>query len=737
MSGYAGLPPYYLLTSDPFTLNLGLSLKGCDPIVAENFVLIDTAVGSGASKVYINGSVITSPNFNNSTPAAPAGYINVLWQTDGNGNVSAYVSTSGGGGGVWGDITGTLSNQTDLQAALTALSTSITTETTRAESAESSLSSAISAETTRAEAAEALLAPISSLAGYVPTSTTVNGHALSSNVTISASDLTTGTLPHAQLPTLLSGDIPNNAANTTGTAANLSGTPALPNGTTATTQATSDNSTNLATTAYVQSQGYLTTAVTSFSAGNLSPLFTTNVSNSTSTPSLSFSMSNAAQNSVLAGPSSGGAGAPSYRSLLTADLPTSGTWAFAGTVSGGLTFSGNPSFTGTLTLGLSSYTTAITSSPSLVVAGSYESASTPTYAEDSWTIQDVIGTGVNGTSTLTLTHSGSTGQASFALTSTTAATSSTTNGSPYNAFQANYWTGSASALDQWAIYQTLGSGTNGQSLLNIAHVSGSTGAGASSTNLGVAVNIPGGNVQFGASSTVSFNSTADGTNYEFLSQNTGLKINVNPSSTGLVTMESFNSGAGFLFETNWTSAAGADLFAIGNVSSVTSTSGTFCLLDLGGNATKGFTLAPTATATTSLIGLEIAPTVDIGATVSWTGSATMILVNPTLTATGSGTPIINLMNLQVGGVSQYAIDQYGHHTGNGNYRGQATAAASGTPTTVTVTYTNSFASTPYVVVTPLTSGVGNFYISASSTSGFTITWANGTNSAVWNWIAIA
>jgi hypothetical protein len=36
--------------------------------------------------------------------------------------------------------------------------------------------------------------------GYVPTSTTVNGHALSSNVTVSASDLTTGTLSSAQLP---------------------------------------------------------------------------------------------------------------------------------------------------------------------------------------------------------------------------------------------------------------------------------------------------------------------------------------------------------------------------------------------------------------------------------------------------------------------------------------------------------------------------------------------------------
>jgi hypothetical protein len=39
--------------------------------------------------------------------------------------------------------------------------------------------------------------------------------------------------------------------NTSGTAANLSGTPALPNGTTATTQSAADNTTKLATTAYV------------------------------------------------------------------------------------------------------------------------------------------------------------------------------------------------------------------------------------------------------------------------------------------------------------------------------------------------------------------------------------------------------------------------------------------------------------------------------------------------------
>jgi len=92
---------------------------------------------------------------------------------------------------------------------------------------------------------------VGQITGAVANTITVNGHALSGNVVISASDITTGTLPHAQLPALQSGDIPNNTANTTGTSAGLSGTPALPSGTTATTQGAGDNSSKLATTAYV------------------------------------------------------------------------------------------------------------------------------------------------------------------------------------------------------------------------------------------------------------------------------------------------------------------------------------------------------------------------------------------------------------------------------------------------------------------------------------------------------
>lgn len=66
-------------------------------------------------------------------------------------------------------------------------------------------------------------------------------------ITDSASGPTCAQVQYSQL----GGTTPTWNQNTTGTAANLSGTPALPNGTTATTQTAGDNSTKVATTAYV------------------------------------------------------------------------------------------------------------------------------------------------------------------------------------------------------------------------------------------------------------------------------------------------------------------------------------------------------------------------------------------------------------------------------------------------------------------------------------------------------
>lgn len=61
--------------------------------------------------------------------------------------------------------------------------------------------------------------------------------------------------------------------------------------------------------------------VTSLSVGNLSPLFTSSVATPTTTPALSFALSNANANTHFAGPASGGAAPPSFRALVGADLP--------------------------------------------------------------------------------------------------------------------------------------------------------------------------------------------------------------------------------------------------------------------------------------------------------------------------------------------------------------------------------------------------------------------------------
>lgn len=68
--------------------------------------------------------------------------------------------------------------------------------------------------------------------------------------------------------------------------------------------------------------------LTSFTTGNLNPLFTAALgANPTTSPALAFTLSTAAQNSVFAGPATGGTGIPSYRALVAADIPALGIYA--------------------------------------------------------------------------------------------------------------------------------------------------------------------------------------------------------------------------------------------------------------------------------------------------------------------------------------------------------------------------------------------------------------------------
>jgi len=81
--------------------------------------------------------------------------------------------------------------------------------------------------------------------------------------------------------------------------------------------------------------------VTTFSAGDLSPLFTTSEANPTTTPALTFSLSNAAAHSFF-GNNSGATAAPAFVALGTADIPDlSGTYVdktSGQTVAGAKTF---------------------------------------------------------------------------------------------------------------------------------------------------------------------------------------------------------------------------------------------------------------------------------------------------------------------------------------------------------------------------------------------------------------
>ncbi len=84
-----------------------------------------------------------------------------------------------------------------------------------------------------------------------------------------------GTTGAVGLRTIVSADIPTLNQNTTGTASNLSGTPALPNGTTATTQTVGDNTTKLATDAFVLANGYTLPQATTSVLGGVKPDGTT------------------------------------------------------------------------------------------------------------------------------------------------------------------------------------------------------------------------------------------------------------------------------------------------------------------------------------------------------------------------------------------------------------------------------------------------------------------------------
>ena len=261
-----------------------------------------------------------------------------------------------------------------------------------------------------------------------------------------------------------------------------------------------------------------TGTVTSFSAGNLSPLFTTSVATATTTPALTFALSNAAGGTVF-GNATASAAAPGYTIAPVLGIPGISTGSItiaSSTASGNYTITAPANAaTPTLTLPTTSNVLAgqfagdnvlysntpvgATAAGTLVLptlstqTANFVFAGPTSAGPSAPTFRALVAADIpssanlplwsnlqNSAADLTLANAGfkttfnQTSNIAWLWANTTVATSGTTNATPLLELAANYWTGAASATDTWTIGASLAAGTNGASTLSITH-SGSTG----------------------------------------------------------------------------------------------------------------------------------------------------------------------------------------------------------------------------------------------------------------------
>jgi hypothetical protein len=173
----------------------------------------------------------------------------------------------------------------------------------------------------------------------------------------------------------------------------------------------------------VGGSGTVTSVALATGSGASDVLYTISGSPITTNGTITETLNTQTANFVFAGPASGGAATPTFRALVTADLPSGAVvWNAIGNATGALTLAndGNATtFNQTSAVNWTwANTTAATSgtsqsSPIFNINGTYWTGATS--AVDSWTIQNIIANGTNGTSKLTFTHSGSTGYSSVVM----------------------------------------------------------------------------------------------------------------------------------------------------------------------------------------------------------------------------------------------------------------------------------------------------------------------------------
>ena len=309
----------------------------------------------------------------------------------------------------------------------------------------------------------------------------------------------------------------------------------------------------------------------------------------------------------------------------------------------------------------------------------------------SWSaLQNPTGSLVLAMGTNNTTFNSTSGGMLFQWANTTAATGSVSQASPTLQLIGEYWNGSATGLDYWAIQNIPSNGTNAATTLSLAHTSGTSGA--------ANVQVP------------SLTIGSGGMNLSNSSGTLLLGANASLTSAGALTVASCTGcggGGGMAISALTGSTAAA---------SITETGATFAITFEGietANLTYPYVFTNTNSTASRTSGALILQTTGTDT------SQVPLLINE---ATAAG-PFVNFINggtvtagVESGGTSEYQVSATGGVTQAG---GLILTGAQGAATTISTTTTNA-----NLIFTP--NGTGSVVVPAGSATqaGVTFTGAN-------------
>jgi hypothetical protein len=366
-----------------------------------------------------------STNYSATTPAAPAGKSNVVFQSDGKGNISAYYTPSSGGvteietagiatGGpitTTGTITVEGSGSTEVAAtAATNVASAPAGDVITADGSGNVEDSGTLLSSLAPKASPALTGVPTAPTAAAATNTTQIATTAFVESEIPLRSAVTSVFTRTGAVTAQSGDY--TVSEVTGAAPLAS--PALTGVPTAPTAAAATNTTQIATTAFVESEIPLRSAVTSVFGR---------------TGAVVASTGDYTQSQISAGAIANGTTATTQAALSNDTKVATDAYVDAGvavetsraeTAEALLAPKASPTFTGTATFGAVDLTTpvasAVANSPVLQLAGVYETTGSA-YAADEWQIQGQPGSGVGtGGSNLQITHVASEGSGISSVT---------------------------------------------------------------------------------------------------------------------------------------------------------------------------------------------------------------------------------------------------------------------------------------------------------------------------------